>query len=189
MMNNAINIELELETLVRKEGGYTDGKTGASAKDSGGETMFGITVAVARAFGYTGAMKDMTRAQAKEIYRLRFWFQPRFHEVNNISGLIAKEMLDTGVNMGTVIAGKFLQRALNVLNRNGKLYPDIEVDGMVGNMTHACLREYLKERGKDGETVLFRMLNNQQGVRYMELAEARPKDEEFEYGWQLNRVE
>ena len=42
--------------------------------------------------------------------------------------------------------------------------------------------------GKDGETVLLRMVDAQQSVRYIEIAEAKPTNEDFEFGWQKNRV-
>jgi hypothetical protein len=32
------------------------------------------------------------------------------------------------------------------------------------------------------------MLNAQQSIRYIELAEGSPSQEAFEFGWQLNRV-
>jgi hypothetical protein len=55
-------------------------------------------------------------------------------------------------------------------------------------MTITALKAFLAARGKTGETVLVRMLNAQQSVRYIELAEANASQESFEYGWQLNRV-
>jgi lysozyme family protein len=50
------------------EGRYSNNPT-----DSGGATMYGITEAVARAYGYTGRMQDMPLGIAKEIYRQRYW--------------------------------------------------------------------------------------------------------------------
>jgi lysozyme family protein len=178
------NIETELDLLIGKEGGYTN-----NPKDSGGETIWGITKAVADAFGYTGSMRDMSKDQAKEIYRKRFWLQPKFFKVFEYSPNIAMELFDTGVNMGTGTAGKALQKALNVLNLNGTYYPDMEVDGMIGAMTLNALKVFLERRKADGEKVLLRMLNAIQGAKYIELAESRPKDEAFIYGWILNRVE
>ncbi len=61
---------------------------------------------------------------------------------------IAAEMCDTGVNMGPTVATKMLQRWLNVFNRGGKLYPDMDVDGRIGPRTIAALRAYLGNRGK-----------------------------------------
>lgn len=177
-------LEEKLNELVGVEGGYSN-----DPADSGGETIWGVTVAVARAFGYAGPMRDMTQEQAKAIYRTRYWTQPRFDQVARYSTPVAYEMLDTGVNMGQTIAGKFLQRALNVLNNGGTAFPDLTVDGAVGKMTLYALETYLKSRGATGEKTLLKMLNAQQSVRYIDLAESRPKDERFQYGWQTNRVE
>lgn len=169
--------------VIRREGGYSD-----HPADRGGPTMYGITEAVARAFGYIGAMRDMPKAVAEQIYLERYWIQPGFNKIHEIHAGIAEELLDTGVNMGTGIAGRFLQRALNVLNRQAKSFPDLVVDGAIGKMTVYALQVFLQERGKDGAAVLLRMLNGQQSVRYIEIAEANPSQEEFEFGWQRNRV-
>lgn len=178
------SLEVMLDELVEREGSeYTD-----DPKDSGGPTKYGVTLSVARAFGYKGDLRDMTREQAKSIFRERYWMQPRFDKVAEVSLVLAEELFDTGVNMGTDIAAGFLQRALNVLNRNAEMYPDVKVDGMIGKMTIAALKEYVDARGQDGITVLFRLLNDQQGVRYMELSEKYPKNEKYTYGWVLNRV-
>lgn len=178
-----MNLQDTLKFLVEREGGYVN-----DPNDNGGETNFGITVAVARAFGYAGPMVDLPRTTALQIYRERYWLQPRFDQVARLSTPIAEELLDTGVNMGTATGVKFMQRALNVLNKQGKLFTDISRDGSVGKMTLAALKGYLGARGTDGETVLLRMMNGQQSVRYIELAEAAANQELFEFGWQLSRV-
>jgi lysozyme family protein len=170
--------------LINIEQGYSN-----NAADSGGETNHGITVAVARAYGYTGSMRDMPKEVARAIYLERYWRQPRFDQVAQISAAVAHELFDTGVNMGQAVAGKFLQRALNLLNRRASLFPDIAADGLIGSMTIAALKAFLRSRGADGEKVILRMLNAQQSVRYMEIAERREKDEDFMFGWNLNRVE
>ena len=43
-------------------------------------------------------------------------------------------------------------------------------------------------RGKGGETVLLRAMEALQGERYIALAERRPSQEAFLYGWLANRV-
>lgn len=172
-----------IDALIAREGGYVD-----HPADRGGPTNWGITEQVARAFGYHGRMQDMPRALAKSIYLERYWEAPKFNLVNEHSAPVAEELLDTGVNMGTGVAARFLQRALNVLNADGKHYPDIAVDGAIGRVTIAALRAYLGARGKDGHVVLLRALNAQQAVRYIELAEARPSQEAFVHGWLLHRV-
>ncbi|GAB3188539.1 glycoside hydrolase family 108 protein [Hydrogenophaga aquatica] len=172
-----------IDALIAREGGYVD-----HPADRGGPTNWGITEQVARAYGYQGRMQDLPRSVAKAIYLERYWEAPRFNLVNEHSAAVAEELLDTGVNMGTGVAARFLQRALNVLNQEGQHYPDIVVDGAIGRMTIAALRSYLSARGKDGHVVLLRALNAQQGVRYIELAEARPSQEAFVHGWLLHRV-
>jgi lysozyme family protein len=178
-----MNLSDTLDLLIGREGGYSN-----HPADKGGETIWGITAATARAFGYSGAMRDMPRSVAESIYTERYWLQPRLDQVAAISPSIAEELLDTGVNMGPATAARFLQRALNVLNQDGKLYPDLVVDGAIGKMTLSALRAFLQARGTDGEQVLLRMLNAQQSVRYMEIAEGDKSQEAFMYGWQLNRV-
>lgn len=178
-----MNLQDTLNSLAGREGGYTN-----NPNDRGGETNWGITEVVARAFGYTGSMKLMPKETAMGIYRERYWLQPQFDQVAMIDPNIAEELLDTGVNMGPAVAGKFLQRALNVLNQDQKLFPNLTIDGGIGKMTLAALKTFLQVRGSDGKTVLLRMLNAQQSVRYMEIAEANTSQEGFEYGWQLNRI-
>lgn len=179
-----MNIDDYLLVLLQKEGEYSFDKN-----DRGGETAWGVTVAVARAFGYTGPMMSLTQEQAKEIYKARYWTQPRFDQVALVSPAIAYELFDTGVNMGQATAGKFLQRALNVLNNQGQHFQDVTVDGAIGAMTIAALKAFIEKRGQDGTKVLLRMLNAQQSVRYIEIAERDAAQESFQYGWQFNRVE
>ena len=57
-----------IDEILRTEGGYV-----FDPDDSGGETNFGITKDVARAYGYTGCMRDLTRDQAFDIYVARYW--------------------------------------------------------------------------------------------------------------------
>ena len=169
--------------LLDREGGYTN-----NPADRGGETNFGITAATARAHGYTGKMAAMTRAQAVTIYREIYWTRPGFDQVANLSVRVAAELFDTGVNMGPQVAVRFLQRALNAMNRKGSDYPDVAKDGVMGPATLKALRAYLTRRGSEGEGVLFRALNCLQGASYIELAETRPDNEAFAYGWLANRV-
>ena len=53
----------------------------------------------------------------------------------------------------------------------------------------AALDAFLAARGKrGGETVLLRALEAMQGERYLRLAERRPANEAFLYGWLANRI-
>lgn len=170
-------------SIIGKEGGYVN-----NPNDKGGPTNWGITQAVARAHGYTGDMRGLTRNQALEILEDDYWKGPRFDQVDSISGLIAIELADTGVNMGPAVAAKFLQRALNVFNNQGKLYPDIIADGQIGPRTLSALKSFLSGRKEAGEKVMLKALNSLQGERYISLSEAREANETFTYGW-FERVE
>lgn len=172
-----------IEPLLEREGNYVNDR-----RDSGGETIFGITIAVARAHGYTDAMRNMSKAQARAIYRSAYWDALKLDAVNAIMPTVADELLDTGVNLGIVQAGKFLQRALNAFNQESMLYAEVPVDGLVGAMTLAALKDYARNRGANAEVVLFRALNAQQGAFYLDLAARRPKDEAFVFGWFRARV-
>ena len=173
-----------IDELVEREGGHVN-----HPADRGGPTCFGITEAVARAHGYAGAMAELPREVAATIYRRLYWLRPGFDQVAGRAPRIAAELFDTGANMGPAVAATFLQRALTALNRGGKDYPDLVPDGRVGSATLAALDAYLRARGrKGGETVLLRALEALQGERYLRLAEKRPTNERFLYGWLANRI-
>jgi lysozyme family protein len=171
------------QVVLPNEGGYVN-----DSRDAGGATNFGITEAVARQNGYTGPMRDMPRSFAVEVYRRRYADAPGFTAIGAISMPVARELIDTGVNMGPKVAATFLQRALNGLNRNGQDYADITVDGDAGPATRAALSAYLAKRGPEGEKRLLALLNAEQGERYLSLAEGRAANEAFLYGW-LARIE
>lgn len=173
-----------IDGLIGREGGYVN-----HPDDRGGETIWGITVAVARRYGYRGAMRQMPRAEAVRIYRQRYWLEPGFGDVAAVSVPVAEELFDTGVNMGQGIASAMLQRSLNALNRRGQDYADIVVDSDIGRATLTALRGFLKVRGAEGEKVLLKALNVLQGERYISLAEGRAANESFLYGWLRTRVE
>lgn len=169
--------------LVLLEGGYAH-----DSADSGGETMFGITEAVARRNGYKGDMAALPLETSREIYKAQYWDTLNLDRIAALSRRIAHKLFDTSVNCGVAVAGRILQRTLNAFNREQRDYADIVVDGIVGPATVEALRGYLHRRGMEGESVLMRALNALQGERYVDIAERRQKDERFIYGWFLNRI-
>ncbi|MBJ8441026.1 glycoside hydrolase family 108 protein [Acinetobacter junii] len=179
-----MNIEQYLDELIKREGGYVN-----NPADRGGATKYGITEAVARASGFKGHMRDLPLSVAKDIYRKQYWTSPRFDQVNVISAAVAEELLDTGVNCGTGFAKPLLQRALNLLNNQGKSgWSDLVIDGVYGSSTLNALKTYMAKRGREGEKVLVRVLNIMQGQRYIEICERNPTQEQFFYGWISNRI-
>lgn len=169
--------------LLEKEGGYSN-----HPYDPGGETMYGITKVVARANFYQGPMDQMPLDWAKRIYRVQYWESQRLDAIAAASPSAAFELFDTGVNMGVGTAGKFLQEALNALNRGATEWPDLTVDGVLGPVTLDCLTRYVRKRGTQGEHVLVRILNALQGAEYIRQTKVNPKKEDFIYGWFANRV-
>lgn len=172
-----------IDGLISREGGYSN-----HPADRGGPTRYGITQAVARAHGYGGPMSLLPRDEAAAIYRRLYWLRPRYDQVARRAARVASELFDTGVNMGPGVATTFLQRALTALNRNAKDYPDLTPDGRIGPITLSALDAFIKLRGTAGETVLLRALEAMQGERYLRLAEKRPANEAFLYGWLANRI-
>ncbi|MGD9810252.1 MAG: glycoside hydrolase family 108 protein [Sphingobium sp.] len=177
------DIEKLIDDLIEREGGYVD-----HPADRGGPTNWGITQSVARAQGYAGTMRDMPRHIAVAIYRRLYWDLPGFDMIAPIAPAIAAELFDTGVNMGPPVATGFLQRALNALNREQRDYGDMIVDRKLGPVTLAALKAYLARRGGSGEAVLLKAIEALQGEHYIALAEGRPANETFLYGWIANRV-
>lgn len=181
-MTSALKKQI-IDEIIAREGGYVN-----DPSDSGGETMFGITVAVARANGYTGQMRDMPRATAFNIYAAQYWDKLNLDQIEQRSAPIAEELADTAVNLGTGKAAEFFQRSLNALNNGGTLYPDLVVDRSVGGGTLRAFDAFMKGRGVHAAVIMLRALNSLQGAFYIDLAERRVKDEKFLAGWLLNRV-
>ncbi len=164
-----------IDATIKAEGGYVNDPT-----DRGGATKYGITQAVAGANGYTGDMRDLPLQTARDIYRSEYAIKPGFVEFPSD---IAAELFDTGVNMGTSTATKFLQRAVNALSGSG-----LVVDGKMGPATRKAVTTYLASRSNASD-ILLKALNGLQCTRYIEIVEANPTQRKYINGWIANRVE
>ncbi len=172
-----------IDEVIDREGGYSN-----HPADRGGETNWGITHRVARANGFDGPMRELSRAKAVNIYRRIYWDAPSFDKVAAQAPALAAELFDTAVNMGPATASAFLQRALNALNRNEHDYADIAVDRQIGPRTLAALGAFIATRGTQAESILLKAVEALQGAKYLHLAEKRPANEAFLYGWLANRI-
>lgn len=167
------------EVILGHEGGYAD-----NPSDPGGETNWGITKRVAEEYGYHAPMRLLTRERALVIYRLRYFEEPRINSVATFAQELAIKLVDVAVNQGPHYAGEFLQTLLNVLNRQGRDYPDIRVDGQIGPATIRALNDYMAVRkAQGGEAVLVNGVRFLQGHRYINLPTTNPKLEDFMFGW------
>jgi lysozyme family protein len=177
-----------ISEIIRVEGlSYTN-----NPSDLGGPTKGGITLETLtrwRQKPCTAAdVENLTEAEIRLIYHNKYIVQPKFDLVRQITEPVAVELIDTGVNMGPEVAAQFLQRILNAFNKQGTLYPDLAVDGSIGDQTLEALRAYVRNRLSPGVDVLLKALNCMQGERYIMLAEKREKNEDFVYGWIKERV-
>lgn len=178
-----MNVENLIDEVIGREGGYSN-----HPADKGGPTRWGVTEAVARAHGYKGDMRDFPRDEAVIIYRRLYWLRPGFDRVAVHAPKIAAELFDTGVNMGPATATGFLRRALNALNRGGNDFADIATSGVIDDAAVNAIRAFVTRRGGAGEAVLLKAIEALQGERYVRLAETRPANEAFLYGWLSNRI-
>ena len=176
-------IDQLIDDVIEREGGYAD-----HPADRGGPTRWGITEAVARRQGYQDDMRALPQSDAAAIYKRLYWIAPSFDKISEAAPKLAAELFDTGINMGTGTAIGFLQRALNALNRNGRDYGDLTVDRRIGPATLRALQAFFRQRGKAGEDVLLKAVEALQGAHYVRLAETRPSQEAFLYGWLANRI-
>ncbi len=180
---NEYDIDQLITEVIDREGDYSN-----HPADRGGPTRWGVTQSVARAQGYSGDMRALPRSEAAAIYKRLYWSAPGFDKIAQRYEKLAAELFDTGINMGTGTATGFLQRALNALNRGAKDYADLTVDRVVGIATLQALDGFLRQRGAAGEIVLLKAVEALQGAHYLRLAETRPSQEAFLYGWLANRI-
>jgi len=112
------------------------------------------------------------------------FYKEKYWDVNKLDNFpsqeVAEEMFDTGVNMGIGRAAKFLQKSLNYLNRNGKLYPDLIVDGDIGGKSLSAVDKIFHD-GDD--KILLTMLNVLQGNHYMQYMDKDPVQRKYARGW------
>jgi len=185
------------DNLIGHEGGYSN-----NSNDIGGETYKGISrryndgwpgwKIIDSAKPYNFNPKDKTQKRAlneklsnidelqtlvKEFYYQKYWNK---FKGDDLPYDVAEELLEQSVILGTwKTAGKNLQEALNLLNRNGKLFPDLVIDGIVGKKTLQAVNLVNKRR-------LLNVLNGIEFCKFKESMENRPANELF-VGW-FNRL-
>lgn len=155
-----------LKTTLKHEGGYAFDKD-----DPGGETMYGITAAVARANGYAGPMREIPMHIVEHIYKTQYW--DRIH-ADKLSPGIAAEMFDSAVNCGVLRAVRWLQMSLVSLGHG------VAVDGVMGPKTVAAAKSVRQDD-------LLRFIRGHRIAHYFRIVDANPALGKFLKGW-LRRV-
>lgn len=155
-MNNQKIISMILE----HEGGsrFTD-----HPSDRGGRTKWGITE---KAWG--GDVRNITEQQARDFYEREYILRPNFDKIDD--DLLRYLVVDAGVNHGTRLAARWLQRAAGV-----------QEDGQIGPKTMAAVN------GQDPTGLFLRFL----GYRFILWADLVRRDRSqgaFMGGWQRRGV-
>jgi lysozyme family protein len=124
------------------EGGVSDRPL---SEDPGGLTNLGISTRFLRSIGDPRDVRDLTVADAVELYRRHFWDKVKG---DNLPDPLAAAVFDHVVNAGPGTAGRLLQTLLNEYGA------DLAVDGAIGPATlHA-----LANLGADTEWLANRYL-------------------------------
>lgn len=186
------NFLMAFEKTMGHEGGYS-----LDPDDAGGETYRGVSRRYHPEWEGWKVIDDVksnpdfprildSLPQLQDA--IRAFYQRYYWDINSLSAFesqaIAEEMFDTGVNMGRNRAAKFLQESLNYLNRNGRSYDDLVVDGVIGPATLKALSFILYH---NEEMLLLKILNVLQGSFYLDYMRRKPSQEKYMRGW-FNRV-
>ena len=99
-----------LDFIFCVEGGYFN-----HPNDPGGETMYGIIKTEARKWGYDGAMRDLPKEVAIEIYKKKYWKATGLMNIKNFA--VAMTIFDFQVNSG-IRGARIAQKTANRLYQN-----------------------------------------------------------------------
>jgi lysozyme family protein len=186
------SFDLALQRTLKYEGGYVD-----DPNDPGGETYCGISRRAHPDWNgwkridvykqspiFPGVLENdaALKGWRRDFYRDEYWSLIAGDKV--LAQSVAEELFDTAVHMGPKRAVRFLQTALNVLNRDEKLYPNMKVDGKLGPKTLATLETY---QGIEPPAFLVKLLVIQRGAFYVAAVKKREESEAYLRGW-LRRV-
>lgn len=154
--------------ILKHEGGYIDDKD-----DLGGATNRGIIFKIFKLYAEQlgleptkEALKTLTEAQAKQIYKLQFWDKMRGDAI--LDQQVANIIFDGFVNCGTN-GIKIAQRVAGV-----------DQDGVIGAKSLATINAAAPR-------ILFDGIKDERIRYYHMIAERREKNKKFLKGW-LNRI-
>jgi lysozyme family protein len=183
------NFDAAFSITMGHEGRYSN-----DPDDPGRETFMGISRVynpswsgwkvidqLKKEVGFPGNLNrsNVLKQDVRDFYKARYW--DGFWGDRILHQKIANEMFDTGVNLGMSRAVIFLQTGLNALNRDERLYKDLDEDGEMGPSTFGALQKLCKST-PDG-SVLLKILNVLQGSYYISRMRRSTRKEKYARGW------
>ncbi len=168
------SFDAALSFVLDNEGGFQANPNDSGNYDTDGSlqgTNFGITVKVAREYGWFGAMPDLPMDVAKAIYRDNYWDSA----MNDLrSNAVAGKILDFRVNFGVAGGTLLAQQAANTFGAG------IAEDGRFGPLTRNAIDDI-------DPTMYLQALIMAGRDRYQAIAAHDPEKAGFLSGW-LARV-
>lgn len=171
-------VAMIIAAVVALEGGYVN-----HPSDPGGATNWGITERVARQNGYSGDMRNLTKAQASAIYERQYIERPGFLPLVEIDAAVAEEVIDTGVNMGAPRPTRFFRRAVNEVC--GTTLP---ITGSMDVVTVKAWADCRANLGPVSCVLMLSSLDRQQRAEYDRLVRVNPRLKVFYRGWTNHRI-
>jgi lysozyme family protein len=158
--------------VLKIEGGFTDGKTGASANDAGGATNFGITQKVYEDFVgrevSVDEIRNMPEGDAYQIYKENYWDAIGGDSITEYA--VAYIIFDQAVNRGVSSALKQACRTVGIPESGG-----------VNSYTISKVNAY------DSFMFVYEYINYSEDF-YNQLVINKPTNNVFLKGW-LNRCD
>lgn len=123
------NFDIEIEEVLRREGGYSN-----HPADRGGATNYGITIGVLKKWRKDNNLtpedvKNMSVDEAKQIYKAKYWDPLSLDEIK--SQHVAGVIFDQGVNAGIRTSAKRAQKVVGVT-----------ADGAIGPVSLKAINQF-----------------------------------------------
>jgi len=175
----------------RAEGGYSN-----RPADRGGETYRGISRVynpdwlgwpiIDKAKQSPGFPRQLAMDQVLDSLVVAFYrsLWGRLHCQSFPTQELANIVFDTAILCGETTAVIYLQRSLNALNKQSKLWPDVEVDGKLGPATLAVVN-----KAASSASLLIAAMGIIRGYAHIILAEKDRTQEENLRGWLTRQIE
>lgn len=177
------NFERSLDFVFNSEGGLSD-----HPADKGGLTNLGITQSTLdrarrQIPDLPESVRDLTRTQAAEIYRVLYWEKSK---ADMMPYPLCTLHFDASVNHGVGGAAKLLQRTINNYAAKAGIDARVDVDGAVGPKTLSALCQCLDLKGN--VSLICEIYCNEREKYYKSIVENNPSQKVFWNGW-MSRLE